>query len=108
MQLCTHWHVGFYYLLFRNFELANKLITSLLYFQLEKQVSEVEQFYSASGNSSIVKDKEREKHFPGVKKQRQDASHREVAASKRMQELMRQFATILRQASSKSLHLSLL
>ncbi|KAK4564584.1 hypothetical protein RGQ29_006598 [Quercus rubra] len=65
--------------------------------KLEKQVSEVEQFYSASGNSSIVKDKEREKHFPGVKKQRQDASHREVAASKRMQELMRQFATILRQ-----------
>ncbi|KAK4564585.1 hypothetical protein RGQ29_006598 [Quercus rubra] len=74
--------------------------------KLEKQVSEVEQFYSASGNSSIVKDKEREKHFPGVKKQRQDASHREVAASKRMQELMRQFATILRQVIEKPMDFS--
>lgn len=71
-------------------------------------MSEVEQFYLASSNCSILKDKEREKHFPAVKKQHQDASHREVAASKRMQELMRQFATILRQASSKSLHLSLI
>ncbi|KAM4087991.1 hypothetical protein ACB094_07G037400 [Castanea mollissima] len=74
--------------------------------KLEKQVSEVEQFYLASGNSSIVKDKEREKHFPGVKKQCQDASHREVAASKRMQELMRQFATILRQVIEKPMDFS--
>uniref|UniRef100_A0A2N9F6X3 Uncharacterized protein n=1 Tax=Fagus sylvatica TaxID=28930 RepID=A0A2N9F6X3_FAGSY len=76
--------------------------------KLEKQVNEVEQFYSASGNSSIVKDKDREKHFTSVKKQQQDASYREAAASKRMLELMRQFATILRQASTKSLHLSLM
>nr|XP_023891485.1 transcription factor GTE1-like isoform X2 [Quercus suber] len=74
--------------------------------KIEKQVSEVEQFYLASSNSSIVKDKEREKHFPGVKKQRQDASHREVAASKRMQELMRQFATILRQVIEKPMDFS--
>ncbi|KAK7856166.1 transcription factor gte1 [Quercus suber] len=50
--------------------------------KIEKQVSEVEQFYLASSNSSIVKDKEREKHFPGVKKQRQDASHREITQHK--------------------------
>ncbi|XP_015870529.1 transcription factor GTE1 [Ziziphus jujuba] len=73
--------------------------------KLEKRVNEVEEFYSATCNTHVttskgsltVKDKEREKHFISVKKQQQDASRREAAAAKRMQELMRQFATILRQ-----------
>lgn len=64
--------------------------------KLEISVNEVEQFYSTKG-SSIVKDKDREKHFSNFKLQQQDASQREAAASRRMQELMRQFATILRQ-----------
>ncbi|KAF3450117.1 hypothetical protein FNV43_RR06197 [Rhamnella rubrinervis] len=73
--------------------------------KLEKRVKEVEEFYSATCNThlttskgnSILKDKDREKHFISVKKQQQDASRREAAATKRMQELMRQFAVILRQ-----------
>uniref|UniRef100_A0A6N2LT09 Bromo domain-containing protein n=1 Tax=Salix viminalis TaxID=40686 RepID=A0A6N2LT09_SALVM len=74
--------------------------------KLEQRVSEVEQFYlkntskkqqsgSSKGGSSTVKDKER--HIPSIRKQHQDASKREAAAAKRMQELMRQFGTILRQ-----------
>ncbi|XP_062160784.1 transcription factor GTE1-like isoform X2 [Alnus glutinosa] len=51
----------------------------------------------SNDNSSIVKDKDSEKHLTSVKKQQQDMSCREAPASKRMQELMRQFATILRQ-----------
>lgn len=69
--------------------------------QLEISVNEVEQFYSTKG-SSIVKDKDREKHFSNFKLQQQDASQREAAASRRMQELMRQFATILRQANTSN------
>ncbi|XP_024020157.1 transcription factor GTE1 [Morus notabilis] len=76
--------------------------------KIEKSVNEVEQFYSATGNtqltkgSSILKDREREKYFSNFKQQQQqqqqqDASQREAAAARRMQELMRQFATILRQ-----------
>ncbi|KAI4297661.1 hypothetical protein L6164_037543 [Bauhinia variegata] len=73
--------------------------------KLEKQVDEVEQFFQSKGNaqvnnsrgSMVLKDKGWEKHATGVKKQQQDPSHREAA--KRMQELMRQFATILRQIS---------
>ena len=69
-------------------------------------MNEVEQFYltaskkqlNVSKGSSIVKDKER--HVASVKKQQQDASRREAAAAKRMQELMRQFGTILRQVKS--------
>ncbi|KAE7996442.1 hypothetical protein FH972_001168 [Carpinus fangiana] len=65
---------------------------------LEKQVNDVEQFYLANDNSSIVKDKDSDKHLSSVKKQQQhDTSCREAPASKRMQELMRQFVTILRQ-----------
>ncbi|KAB1219647.1 Transcription factor GTE1 [Morella rubra] len=72
---------------------------------LEQRANEIEQFYlsrskkqlSASKGSSIVKDKDKEKHMPSIKKQQQDASRREAAAAKRMQELMRQFGTILRQ-----------
>ncbi|KDP25734.1 hypothetical protein JCGZ_23955 [Jatropha curcas] len=73
--------------------------------KLEQRVNEVEQFYlniskkqqTGSKGSSIVKEKDKEKHVPSIRKQQQDASKREAAASKRMQELMRQFGTILRQ-----------
>ena len=68
-------------------------------------MTEIEQFYQttskkqpkASKNSMTVKDKDKEKHIPSIKKQQQDASRREAVAAKRMQELMRQFGTILRQ-----------
>lgn len=49
----------------------------------------------ASKGSSSVKDK----HIPGLKKHLQEASRMEAAAAKRMQDLMRQFGTILNQAS---------
>lgn len=75
--------------------------------QLEQKVNEVEQFYlnaskkqlNGSKGSSFLKDKDKDKerHVAGLKKQQQDASRREAAAAKRMQELMRQFGTILRQ-----------
>lgn len=68
-------------------------------------MNEVEQFYvitskrqpNTSNSGPIVKDISKEKHIRSIKKQQQDASHREAAAAKRMQELMRQFGTILRQ-----------
>ncbi|KAG8390630.1 hypothetical protein BUALT_Bualt01G0103500 [Buddleja alternifolia] len=74
--------------------------------KLEQRVNEVEQFFSStkskepntSRSASIIKDKEKEKHVPGMKKLQQDASRREAAAAKRMQELMRQFGSIFRQA----------
>ncbi|XP_014517885.1 transcription factor GTE6 [Vigna radiata var. radiata] len=71
--------------------------------KLEQKVHDVENFYSSvnkkqtnmlKGNSTT---KDKEKHVPSIKKQQQDASRREVAALKRMQDLMRQFGTILRQ-----------
>ncbi|CAK9136158.1 unnamed protein product [Ilex paraguariensis] len=73
---------------------------------LEQRVNEVEQFYldstkkqlNPSKGSSIVKEKDKEKHVPSIKKQQLDASRREAAAAKRMHELMRQFGTIIRQA----------
>ncbi|XP_031096697.1 transcription factor GTE6-like [Ipomoea triloba] len=73
--------------------------------QLEQRFTEVEQFYSSvnkkqsntpRGNSA-QKDSEKEKQIANFKKRQQDASQREAAAAKRMQELMRQFGTILRQ-----------
>ncbi|XP_031279840.1 transcription factor GTE1 [Pistacia vera] len=73
--------------------------------KLEQRVNEVEQFYlnssskkqgSSSKGSSVVKDKEKERHVPSIRKQQQEASRREKAAEKRMEELMRQFGTILR------------
>ncbi|ONI11696.1 hypothetical protein PRUPE_4G121200 [Prunus persica] len=72
---------------------------------LEKRVNEVERFYLTTGSpqltnskgSSIVKDKQ----LNLLKKQQQDASRREVTATKRMQELMRQFASIFRQVIEK-------
>lgn len=86
----------------------NWLSIEYISFQLEQRANEIEQFYlsrskkqlSASKGSSIVKDKDKEKHMPSIKKQQQDASRREAAAAKRMQELMRQFGTILRQVKN--------
>lgn len=74
-------------------------------------MTEVEQFYESTDNvqgnnskgGSLVKEKGREKHPTGTKRPLQDASHAEAAAAKRMQELMRQFSTILRQASANIL-----
>ncbi|KAI4384029.1 hypothetical protein MLD38_009801 [Melastoma candidum] len=73
--------------------------------QLEQRVKEVEQFYVdaakkqayPSRGSSAGKEKDKEKHVPGMKKQQQDTARREANATKRMQELMRQFGAILRQ-----------
>ncbi|KAL5063462.1 hypothetical protein RYX36_025199 [Vicia faba] len=73
--------------------------------KLEKQVIEVERHYESAGNvqgshskgGSVVKEKGREKTLVGTKKLLQDAPRTETAAAKRMQELMRQFSTILRQ-----------
>ncbi|PNY11553.1 transcription factor GTE1-like protein [Trifolium pratense] len=72
---------------------------------LEQKGHEIDKFYSSlnkkqtdmpKGNST-TKDKDKEKHVPSIKKQQQDASRREAAAQKRMQDLIRQFGTILRQ-----------
>lgn len=73
--------------------------------RLERQLGEVEQFYSAANKkqastprgSLFGKDKDKEKLSSNSKKRLQDSSRREAAASKRMQELMRQLGTILRQ-----------
>ncbi|TYH19852.1 hypothetical protein ES288_A05G384700v1 [Gossypium darwinii] len=73
--------------------------------ELEQKVNEVEQFYlssskkqqSSSKGSSMGKERDKERQVPSIKKQQQDASRREAAAAKRMQELMRQFGTIVRQ-----------
>ncbi|KAG6728435.1 hypothetical protein I3843_02G152800 [Carya illinoinensis] len=71
--------------------------------KLEQRTNEIEQFYlstskkqpGTSKGSLMVKDKDKDKHIPSIKKQQQDASCREAAAAKRMQELIRQFGTIL-------------
>ncbi|XP_022726429.1 transcription factor GTE1-like isoform X1 [Durio zibethinus] len=73
--------------------------------QLEQRVNDVEQFYMTTDNmqltttkcSSAFKDKVKEKQLSSIEKQQQEASHREAAALKRMQDLMHQFAMILRQ-----------
>ncbi|XP_057762932.1 transcription factor GTE6-like isoform X1 [Arachis stenosperma] len=73
--------------------------------ELEQKVNDIEIFFSSTnkrqnnmdkGNSS-TKDKDKEKHVPSIKKQNKVATRREAAAAKRMQDLMRQFGTILRQ-----------
>lgn len=73
--------------------------------QLEQRVNEVEQFYlntkakkPNTSRNTIIKEKEKEKHIPSMKKLQQDASRREATAAKRMQDLMRQFGSIFRQA----------
>ncbi|TXG48420.1 hypothetical protein EZV62_027714 [Acer yangbiense] len=80
---------------------------------LEEKLNEVEHFYTTmdstqpnmSKSSSFMKDKLKEKHNIIIEKQQQEASNREEAALRRMQELKRQFATIFRQASIKALQL---
>lgn len=89
------------------------MIHIISYLQLEQRLNEVEQFYSiaskkqsnTSKGSSIVKDKDKEKQIASFRKRQQDASRREAAATKRMQELMRQFGTILRQVIPNGLML---
>lgn len=79
-----------------------------VHLQLEQKLNEVEQFYSSSSTKhpntpkggSSVKDKEREKFLASFKKRQQDAACREAAAAHRMQDLMHQFGTILRQVTS--------
>ncbi|XP_027775258.1 transcription factor GTE6-like isoform X1 [Solanum pennellii] len=71
--------------------------------QIEQRLNEVEHFYSNTSKKqsntprggSILKDKE--KQISSFRRRQQDASRREAAGSRRMQELMRQFGTILRQ-----------
>lgn len=70
---------------------------------MEQRVDEVEQFYSNTTpkkpNTSRNTSKEKEKHIPGMKRLQQDASRREATAAKRMQDLIRQFGSVFRQAS---------
>lgn len=58
---------------------------------------------NALKKGSIAKDKDKEKHMSSMKKQQQDASRKDSAPAKRMQELMRQFGTIFRQVILKTL-----
>lgn len=82
--------------------------------QLEKRFNEVEQFYSktnkkqsnTSKGSSATKDNEKDKPLTSFKKRQQDASRREAAAAKRMQDLMRQLAGYLRLHIIYPLHLA--
>lgn len=64
--------------------------------KLEQRVNEVEQFYLTASKNQLNTSKGKDKRILNIKKQQQDASRREAAAAKRMQELMRQFSTILR------------
>lgn len=81
------------------------LVTSLLHQQLEQRLNDVEHFYSNTSKkqsntprgSSILKDKE--KQISSFRRRQQDASRREAAGARRMQELVRQFGTILRQVT---------
>lgn len=69
--------------------------------KLEQRVNEVEQFYLSSNinqkNTLNSNSKIKDKHIPSFKKLQLDASRRESAAAKRMQDLMRQFGSIFRQ-----------
>ncbi|KAI5443811.1 transcription factor GTE6 isoform X2 [Lathyrus oleraceus] len=73
--------------------------------QLEQKGQVIGSFFSSANKkqtdmlkgNSTTKDKDKDKHVPSIKKQLQDASRREAAAQKRMQDLIRQFGTILRQ-----------
>jgi len=79
----------------------------LLFLQLEQKGHEIDNFFSRSNKkqtdtskgNSTSKDKDKEKHVPSIKKLQQDASRREAAAQKRMQDLIRQFGPILRQVA---------
>ncbi|CAN6460611.1 unnamed protein product [Victoria cruziana] len=70
--------------------------------ELEQRINKVAQFYSSlskkksnSTKGNSVKDRERDKVTVSLR--RQEAAQREIASEKRMQELIRQFGTILRQ-----------
>ncbi|KAI3511463.1 hypothetical protein L1887_18617 [Cichorium endivia] len=73
--------------------------------ELEQRLNEVEQFYSKTGKkqsntskaSSVMKEKDKDKQITSFKRRQLDASRREAAAAKRMQDLMRQFSVLLRQ-----------
>ncbi|KNA26043.1 hypothetical protein SOVF_001090 [Spinacia oleracea] len=75
--------------------------------RIEEKVHEIEQFYLNSskkqannpkgGSASKDKDKDKDRHGAQINKQQQDATSRETAASKRMQELIRQFGKLLHQ-----------
>jgi hypothetical protein len=64
---------------------------------LELKLQDVEQFYSSSS------EKQSNACKGSFRKRQMDASQREAAAAKRMQELMRQFGTILRQITQHKL-----
>ncbi|KAF5181775.1 Transcription factor gte6 [Thalictrum thalictroides] len=73
--------------------------------ELEQKVNDVDRFYtslskkqpnSSKGSSAV---KERQQFF-SIKKLQQEASKREAAAAKRMQELIRHFGTIFRQITT--------
>ncbi|XP_073122480.1 transcription factor GTE6 isoform X1 [Henckelia pumila] len=73
--------------------------------ELEQKLNDVERFYSSLNTkqsntprgNSIGKEKDREKSLVNFKKRQQDVANREAAAAKRMQDLMRQLGTIIRQ-----------
>ncbi|KAI3683341.1 hypothetical protein L1987_83844 [Smallanthus sonchifolius] len=68
-----------------------------------ERLNEVEQFYSktnkkqsnTSKGSSVMKDNDKDKRFSSFKRRQLDASRRETAAAKRMQDLIRQLAALL-------------
>lgn len=73
--------------------------------QLEKQVSEVEQFYNPTDGVQVNHYKGRGMHLSGTKKPiLQGGSSREVLG---MQELMHRFATILDEVHASTLQLFL-
>ncbi|KAL5699383.1 Transcription factor GTE1 [Ranunculus cassubicifolius] len=76
--------------------------------ELEQKVNDLAQFYSSlskklqnnARGGSAAKEKGKERQVPSIKRQQQEATKREVASGKRMQELIRQFGTIFRQITS--------
>lgn len=76
--------------------------------ELEQKVNDVAQFYASlnkkqmnnSRGSSAAKEKEKDRHVFSIKRQQLEASKRDAASGKRMQELIRQFGTIFRQITA--------
>ncbi|CAI9118126.1 OLC1v1019650C1 [Oldenlandia corymbosa var. corymbosa] len=79
--------------------------------QFEKLLNGIEQFYSNANKkqqsasttrgASLLKDKD--KQLASFKRRQQDAARREAAAAKRMQDLMKQMGTIIRQITQSKL-----
>ncbi|KAL5715704.1 Transcription factor GTE1 [Ranunculus cassubicifolius] len=75
---------------------------------LEQKVNDLAQVYSSlskkqqnnSRGGSSTKEKGKERQVSSIKRQHQEASKRELATGKRMQELIRQFGTIFRQITA--------